>query len=113
MNQFSKTLASILLLLLLTTCGPSEPATVQEEAADAPTAVAEAPTSAPTATPLPTAVPVEPTATAVPPTEIPTETPTPEPVASNCLICHSDQQTLINTASPVEEPEESESSGVG
>jgi hypothetical protein len=30
-----------------------------------------------------------------------------------CLECHADKQQLIDTAKPVEEPVESESSGVG
>jgi hypothetical protein len=54
----------------------------------------------------------------VPPTEIPTEPPTeaapteePETV-DECLLCHVDQQRLIDTADPVEEVV-SENEGAG
>ena len=91
-----------------------DPATTQENPTETPVAIEEAPTSAPTATEaLPTPTPVEPTATSVPPTAVPTKIASAEPVASNCLTCHSDQQMLIDVASPVEEPEDSLSSGVG
>jgi hypothetical protein len=32
---------------------------------------------------------------------------------SECLTCHADKQMLIETGKPVDEPSESESSGVG
>ncbi len=114
MKHSSKILVSILLLLLLTACAQSDLVTVQEDLSRALTAIAEAPTSTMTATAgLPAATPVELTATAILSTEVPSETPTPEAVASNCLFCHTDKQTLIDVSSPVEEPEDSLSSGVG
>ena len=36
-----------------------------------------------------------------------------QPVTNECLSCHADKDRLIDTAEPVEEPAESESSGVG
>lgn len=57
---------------------------------------------------------VPPTETALPPTETPAPTATAEMVASTCVTCHSDQAMLVDTAAPAEdEPEETESSGVG
>lgn len=113
MKQFSKALASIL-LLLLTACGQSDPASIEEYPVAAATAIATATVNVPTATAmLPTETSVAPTATTIVPTEVPTNTPTPESVASNCLICHSDRQALVELAAPIEEPEESLSSGVG
>jgi hypothetical protein len=47
------------------------------------------------------------------PTVVPTLEPNPEVIESNCLSCHSNQQLLLDLAEPEEEPEESESSGVG
>ncbi|MFN2117650.1 MAG: hypothetical protein ACK2U0_18825 [Candidatus Promineifilaceae bacterium] len=47
------------------------------------------------------------------PTIAPTLEPNPEVLESNCLNCHSNQQLLMDLAEPEEEPEESESSGVG
>jgi outer membrane biosynthesis protein TonB len=47
------------------------------------------------------------------PTVVPTLEPNPEVLESNCLNCHSNQQLLMDLAEPEEEPEESESSGVG
>ena len=114
MKQSSKILVSILLLLILTACAQNDLATVQEDLTTALTAIAEAPTSTLTATAgLPTATPVELTATAILSVEVPSETPIPEAAAGNCLNCHTDKQTLIDVSAPVEEPEDSLSSGVG
>jgi uncharacterized membrane protein len=90
------------------TAAPEEVAQVTEVVVATDTAVPPTNTAEPTATDEPTETP-EPTATAEP-----TFTPTPEVVVSNCLVCHADQEMLINTAAPEEEaPGESESSGVG
>ena len=130
-----------LCLLLVTACGADTPdqavedTTAVEETAVSEAVIAEATIeeTAPAATntmppPTETAVPptvtVEPTATeevetaaeeeALPtPTVEPTLEPNPDVLESNCLNCHSDQQLLMDLASPEEEPEESESSGVG
>lgn len=111
------------LLLLFTACGSDNVEVTPEELAATPVEIVEATEVAqaentPTLTAQPpTEVPASPTFTAVPPTatatELPTETPTAEPVASNCLVCHSDQQMLTSLAAPAPAPEESESSGVG
>ncbi len=106
-------------LMLATACGqeaaaPSEAVAVAQ-VTEAAVEVAVTDTSAPpTNTPVPTATD-EPTETPEPTaTAEPTFTPTPEVVVSNCLVCHADQQMLVNTAAPEEEaPGESESSGVG
>ena len=126
---------ALLCLLLVTACGADAPSGVVKETAVSEVAIAEATAeeAAPTATntmPPPateTAVPAtataEPTATEesepaeeeAPPTPTvePTLVPNPEVLESNCLNCHSDQQLLMDLAEPEEEPEESESSGVG
>lgn len=79
-------------LLLLAACASSEPeATVAPAGQD---------TTAPTL-PAPTEV-----------AAILTPAPEPEPIVEECLVCHTDQDRLIDTADPVVEVEE-ESSGVG
>jgi hypothetical protein len=59
--------------------------------------------------PEPTDMPASPTAV------LPTEEPTEEVVLEedDCISCHTDKERLIATADPVEEEDESESSGVG
>lgn len=118
MKQFMLVLAGV--WLLLTACGQGEPTASVDPPAAEPVAVAEATVTTAPATAVSTAVPtaVPPTATsipptAVPPTAVPTPTDEPLPVADACVVCHSDQQMLIDTASVVEEASESESSGVG
>ena len=109
-----------LLIVLLAACGQSETTPIEEEPSAVATAtelaVAEAAATETSQPPTDTAVPptetAEPTAT-IAPTATATFTPTPEAVASSCLDCHGDKQTLIDTAAPPEEPESSESSGVG
>ncbi len=119
MKQHRKLLLiCILLFLLLTACGQSEPQFTPAVPAETPAEIAEVTEAAATTTSLPpTETALPPTLTAVPPTDtptkVPTEIPTSEPVASNCLTCHSDQQMLTDVAAPVPELEESESSGVG
>ena len=108
----------LLLLLILTGCSGNEADSTEGE----PTAAAaltptNAPQAAETTAPTQTAVPtgtIAPTMTAHP-TATATElaTATPEMIASNCLSCHSDKDTLIAVAAPFIEPEEGESSGVG
>lgn len=129
-------LLALLCLFLLAACGSDAPDAVEDNTPASEVAVAEATAeeTAPTATntmPPPatettapataTAEPVvteepEPAAEEEPPptaTVEPTLVPNPEVLESNCLNCHSDQQLLMDLASPEEEPEESESSGVG
>ena len=113
MKQIKIILLTLLLTLLLSACGTEpEAEDVLEVAAPAATAIAAIETDTPA--PTNTAVPLPPTAT-IPPTTEPTPIPTEEPVSevSNCIQCHSDKQLLIDTASPEEEKEPSESSGVG
>ena len=111
----------LLLLSLLVACGQTdEPAATEEASAQPTEAVAAAPTEAEAPTskpPTPTLVP-EPTPTEMPaptvaPTEVPPPTETPVAMASSCVSCHKDEQLLIDTASPIEEEESGESSGVG
>ena len=102
----------LLCLVLITACGQG----TAVEGPEAPTAVAEVTQEPPTATTEPATQTPEPTATTEPTataTAEPTFTPTAEPVASSCESCHADQQMLIDTTAPLDEPEESESSGVG
>lgn len=123
-------------LLLLAACGSDAPAADIEDAPTSEVAVAEAtaeepaPAATNTMPPPPTETAVPPTATAEPtateeaeaiveeeaqptPTVVPTLEPNPEVLESNCLSCHSNKELLIDLAEPEEEPEESESSGVG
>ena len=128
-------LLALLCLLFVTACGADTPETAVENTPASEVAVAEAtaeetaPTATNTVPPPPTETAVPPTATAEPtateelepaaeeaqptPTVEPTLVPNPEVLESNCLNCHSDQQLLMDLAEPEEEPEESESSGVG
>ncbi len=129
-------LLALLCLFLLAACGSDAPDAVVDDTPASEVAVAEATVeeTAPTATntmPSPaTETTAPPTVTAEPtateevepeteeesqptPTVEPTLVPNPEVLASNCLNCHSDQQLLMDLASPEEVPEESESSGVG
>jgi hypothetical protein len=90
---------------------PSAPTKALQENTIAVGTAAHRWTEAEEATTTETQVP-EPTASAVP-TTAPTQTP--EMVASvsdECLACHMDKETLIETAAP-EEKAPSESSGVG
>jgi outer membrane biosynthesis protein TonB len=104
-------------------------ATAEEASAEA-AAEEVAPTATETVPPPPTETAVPPTATVEPtpteeaaateeeetpptPTVEPTLEPNPEVLESNCLSCHSNKELLIDLAEPAEEPEESESSGVG
>ena len=135
-------LLASLCLFLLTACGANAPEAVEDESPTSEIAVAEATVEEPaptatesmppteTAAPPPTDTVAPPTATAeptateeaeaaveeeAPPTATvePTLEPNPAVLESNCLSCHSDQQLLMDLAEPAEEPEESESSGVG
>ena len=103
-------------------------ATAEEVSAEA-AAEEVAPTATETVPPPPTETAVPPTATVEPmateeaaaeeeeapptPTVEPTLEPNPEVLESNCLSCHSNMELLMDLAEPAEEPEESESSGVG
>ncbi|MDX1615404.1 MAG: hypothetical protein R3300_13910 [Candidatus Promineifilaceae bacterium] len=94
-------------LIALAACGGQE----ADPTLQAATAVAQA-----TAAPTETAAPTD-TATAAPtdtpaPTATTAPTLTEEPVADDCLACHSDQEQLIAVADPVEEVV-GESSGPG
>ena len=124
----TKLIALVFAALFLASCASGgDEADESEAVAEVPTeAITEseepvAQTAAAVDTDLPTAT-VEPTSeppTAVPPTEaLPTEAPpttaptaTSEP-ADQCLACHTDKESLIETAAP-EEKAPSESSGVG
>lgn len=87
-----------LAVFLLGACSPAE---------------VEEPTQPPTAVVLPTETvsPVPPTATKEP-TAFPSLTPTDEVVVDFCVKCHTEKDTLIQTAR-VEEQVASESEGVG
>ena len=114
MKVSSKILVTTLLLLLLNGCMSALPPTVKENLTGALAAIVEAPISTPAATAdLPATAFVEPTAMAVSPAEVKIITPSSEPVTSNCLTCHTDKEMLIAVSAPVEEPEDSLSSGVG
>jgi outer membrane biosynthesis protein TonB len=104
-------------------------ATAEEVSAEEVSAEEAAPTATETEPPPPTETAVPPTATVEPtateeaaaaeeealptPTVEPTLEPNPEVLESNCLSCHSNKELLMDLAEPEEEPEESESSGVG
>jgi hypothetical protein len=127
-NSYMKKSATIIVivmaLLLIGACSAAEeePSAIVAQVQTSPTMVLEEPsimagtaahrwTETVETTATETQVP-EPTASAVP-TTAPTETP--EIVASvsdECLACHMDKETLIETAAP-EEKAPSESSGVG
>jgi mono/diheme cytochrome c family protein len=103
-------------LLVLAACGGgSTPApTVVVEAPAAPTAVppTEAPTREPTAAPTATLAPTdapEPTATAI---EAPSPTAAVVADASNCVTCHTSEETLQQLAKE-EDPAEELSEGEG
>jgi hypothetical protein len=127
---------ALLCLFLLAACGSASPRLDPEETPVSQEAIAEVSAEEATATatetipPPPTETPVPPTVTTEPtetegdeaiveeeasstPTIVPTLEPNPEVLESNCLSCHSNQQLLMDLAEPEEEPEESESSGVG
>lgn len=120
MMKSAKVTCLLLVLLILAACGQSEATPSEEDpvAIDTATEVAVAEVAAtdtsqpPTETAVPPTETAEPTATTAPTATI-AFTPTPEIVASSCLDCHGDKETLIDTAAPVEEVESSESSGVG
>ena len=116
MNLSKISLALSILLLFLLGCA-SQPTVEESAEIDQPmvTAVAElivTEAATDTATAPPPTVTTE-------PTDIPSPTETPEPTAeptavvTNCVLCHSDKDLLIDTADPEEEKEPGESSGVG
>lgn len=111
MNRF--TIGFVLIFFILGGCGTQSTAEETDEiAAVGATAVLETATSPPaTATTVPTTNNV-PTATSKP-TDTPEPTEEPEEVVTNCVLCHSDKEMLIETARPEEEKEPGESSGVG
>lgn len=114
MNRPGKVVTFILLLLLLNGCRSALPPAVQENFSEALAAIAQAPAGVPVAEATqPTTTEAVAVATAAPTAEVRLITAASEPVDSSCLACHTDKQALIDLAAPVEEPEDSLSSGVG
>ncbi len=108
-RKFTYVLAGLLVLVFLVGCGQQTPSTVEVEPTETNIAQPVEPTS------IPTAIPTEESAE-------PTDEPSVDESAADsssedipedeCLNCHTDKQSLIDTAKPEEEVV-SESSGEG